>query len=154
MSKVFEARDRARLRRERARRDHAESGPRPGARAARAAGLVYVADTQPGIRRRRVGKGFQYLAPNGRKVAEPQVERIRKLAIPPAYTQVWICPHPRGHLQATGRDARQRKQYRYHPEWRATRDVDKFGRMVEFGKALPALRRRLKKDLSLPGLPR
>jgi DNA topoisomerase IB len=153
MAKVFDARERARLRRERARRE-ADSTPAQGARSARAAGLVYVADDQPGIRRRRTGKGFNYLAPDGRKVPEPQVERIRKLAIPPAYTQVWICVHPLGHLQATGRDARQRKQYRYHPKWRAARDTGKFSRMVEFGKALPALRRRLKKDLALPGLPR
>ena len=154
MARVFDARERARLRRERTSRAKAETETPEGARAARAAGLVYVADNQPGISRLRAGKGFRYLAPNGRTLPEPQVERIRKLAIPPAYTQVWICPHPLGHLQATGRDARQRKQYRYHPQWRATRDVGKFGRMVEFGKALPALRRRLKKDLARPGLPR
>lgn len=154
MARVFDARSRARLRRERASRAKAEVESFEGVRAARAAGLVYVADTDPGIHRRRVGKGFRYLAPNGRKVPEPQVERIRKLAIPPAYTQVWICTHPHGHLQATGRDARQRKQYRYHPQWRATRDLGKFGRMLQFGQALPALRRRLNKDLALSGLPR
>ncbi|MFL6577325.1 MAG: DNA topoisomerase IB, partial [Povalibacter sp.] len=88
-------------------------------------------------------------------ISEPKVlERIRKLAIPPAYTDVWICPEPRGHLQATGRDARRRKQYRYHPKWRETRDDGKFTRMLEFGARLPKLRKRLKQDLALPGLPR
>ena len=119
---------------------------------ARASGLLYVADSDPGIRRRRVGKGFAYTGPDGRAIKEPRtLERIRKLAIPPAYTDVWICTHERGHLQATGRDARGRKQYRYHPEWRSTRDDGKFTRMVEFGSRLPKLRRRLKRDLGLPG---
>ena len=154
MARAFDARERARLRRERARRAEAETESLEGVRAARAAGLVYVTDDEPGIHRRRAGKGFAYLAPNGRKVSAPQVERIRKLAIPPAYTQVWICVHPRGHLQATGRDARRRKQYRYHPRWRRVRDLGKFGRMVQFGRALPALRRRLRQDLARPGLPR
>jgi DNA topoisomerase-1 len=154
MARAFDARERARLRRERARRAQAEAESFEGVRAAREAGLVYVADSEPGIRRRRAGKGFAYRAPDGRKVSAPEAERIRKLAIPPAYTQVWICTHPRGHLQATGRDARQRKQYRYHPQWRAARDLGKFGRMVPFGKALPALRRRLRQDLARPGLPR
>jgi len=154
MSRVLDARERARLRRERTRRARAESDNVEGVRAARAAGLLYVADNEPGIARRRAGKGFAYVAPNGRKLGAAHLERIRKLAIPPAYTRVWICVHPLGHLQATGRDARERKQYRYHPQWRATRDIGKFGRMVEFGKALPALRRRLKQDLARPGLPR
>jgi DNA topoisomerase I len=120
---------------------------------ARASGLRYVSDSDPGIHRRRVGKGFAFAGPDGRAIREPAtLERIRKLAIPPAYTDVWICTHERGHLQATGRDARGRKQYRYHPEWRSTRDDGKFTRMVEFGSRLPKLRRRLKRDLALPGL--
>jgi DNA topoisomerase I len=124
-------------------------------RHARANGLVYVSDTEPGIRRKRRGRSFQYLGPNGRPItAARTLDRIRRLAIPPAYTDVWICREERGHLQATGRDARQRKQYRYHPDWRATRDDGKFSRMIEFGAQLPKLRRRLKQDLALPGLPR
>ena len=121
---------------------------------ARRAGLIYVSDDQPGISRRRAGKGFSYVDPNGRKIgSKDELQRLRSLAVPPAYTDVWICSRQNGHLQATGRDARMRKQYRYHPEWRTTRDHGKFGRLVEFGAALPALRRRLKRDLALPGLP-
>jgi DNA topoisomerase IB len=124
-------------------------------RHARASGLIYVSDTRPGISRQRRGKGFRYFAPNHRPISAPKtLERIGKLAIPPAYTDVWICPEPRGHLQATGRDARRRKQYRYHPKWRETRDNGKFSRMLEFGAQLPKLRKRLKQDLALPGLPR
>jgi DNA topoisomerase IB len=124
-------------------------------RHARAGGLLYVSDTEPGIRRKRRGSHFHYLGPNGRSVKAPRtLDRIRKLAIPPAYTDVWICREPRGHLQATGRDARQRKQYRYHAQWRETRDNGKFARMIEFGAQLPRLRRRLKQDLALPGLPK
>ncbi|HEY7639469.1 MAG TPA: hypothetical protein VH814_07065 [Steroidobacteraceae bacterium] len=124
-------------------------------RHARASGLLYVSDTEPGIRRKRRGSHFHYLGPNGRPVtAARTLDRIRRLAIPPAYTDVWICREPRGHLQATGRDARQRKQYRYHPEWRETRDSGKFARMIEFGAQLPRLRRRLRQDLALPGLPK
>lgn len=122
---------------------------------ARESGLIYVSDTEPGIRRMRAGRGFRYLGPNRRPIHHVRtLERIRRLAIPPAYTDVWICSKERGHLQATGRDARGRKQYRYHPDWRETRDNGKFSRMVEFGRRLPALRRRLKADLALPGLPR
>ena len=122
---------------------------------ARANGLIYVSDAEPGIERRKRGKGFYYLGPDHRPVKEARtLERIRKLAIPPAYTDVWICTKERGHLQATGRDARHRKQYRYHPEWRSTRDDGKFTKMIEFGAQLPKLRRRLKQDLSLPGLPK
>src|SRR2546427_4658844 len=100
---------------------------------AAAAGLVYVTDALPGIRREREGEQFIYLRPDRRRVTQPgELERIVHLAIPPAYDDVWICIHPRGHLQATGRDARRRKQYRYHPEWRTIRDGAKFGRMVEF----------------------
>lgn len=124
-------------------------------RHARASGLIYVSDTDPGITRKRRGKGFIYLGSNRRPVASARtLERIRTLAIPPAYTDVWICREERGHLQATGRDARGRKQYRYHPRWRATRDDGKFAKMAEFGARLPLLRRRLKQDLAAPGLPR
>jgi DNA topoisomerase-1 len=124
-------------------------------RHAKASGLIYVSDAQPGIRRRRAGKGFKYLGPDGRLIKDSTVlDRIRRLAIPPAYTDVWICLQERGHLQATGRDARGRKQYRYHPNWRSIRDADKFSRMLDFGSRLPRLRRRLKRDLALSGLPR
>jgi DNA topoisomerase I len=122
---------------------------------AEAAGLRYVSDGSPGIRRRRAGRGFSYIGPDGRVVRDPALlERIRRLAIPPAYTDVWICPSPNGHLQATGRDARGRKQYRYHPRWREVRDETKFGRMLAFSQALPRLRARLEADLARPGLPR
>ncbi|WP_242108275.1 DNA topoisomerase IB [Luteimonas aquatica] len=125
-----------------------------GKRSARAAGLLYVNDQEPGIVRMRSGRGFVYRLPGGRRVAQPRtLERIRALAIPPAYRDVWICRTPRGHLQATGRDARGRKQYRYHADWRSVRDADKFARLVDFGNALPRLRRRLRADLRLPGLP-
>ncbi len=118
------------------------------------AGLVHVDDTAPGIRRHRSGKGFAYTTASGRKLRDSKtLERIRALAIPPAYTDVWICSKPNGHLQATGRDARGRKQYRYHPRWQALRDDDKFDRIVAFGEALPRLRRRLRRDLKLRGLP-
>jgi DNA topoisomerase I len=120
-----------------------------------AAGLVYVSDSDPGIRRLRKGKGFAYIKPDEKPlVAAAELARIARLAIPPAYEGVWICTNPRGHLQATGRDARRRKQYRYHPEWRLLRDGAKFERMTEFGEALPRLRLRLRRDLALPGLPR
>lgn len=121
----------------------------------RAMGLVYVSDTQPGLSRWRRGKGFSYRDADGRPITDrDELARIRALAIPPAYTRVWICSNPRGHLQATGRDARGRKQYRYHPRWRKHRDLGKFDRIVAFGKALPALRRRVRRDLALEGLPR
>lgn len=124
-------------------------------RHARASGLIYVSDAEPGIRRKRAGKGFSFIGPDGRAIKdEKSLARIRKLAIPPAYTDVWICTKERGHLQATGRDARGRKQYRYHAEWRTTRDDGKFSRMIEFGSRLPKLRRRLKRDLALSGLPK
>jgi DNA topoisomerase I len=119
------------------------------------AGLVYVSDTEPGIRRLRAGKGFRYVTPENRRLAaRKDLQRIASLAIPPAYRDVWISMKPRGHLQATGRDARGRKQYRYHTEWRELRDSAKFGRMVSFGEQLPKLRGILKRDLALPGLPR
>jgi DNA topoisomerase-1 len=123
--------------------------------AADAAGLTYVDDDEPGITRRRAGQGFAYAGPDGKLVRDPDtLERIRKLAIPPAYTEVWICPDPNGHIQATGRDARGRKQYRYHPRWRAVRDETKYARMAAFGRALPAIRARVDADLRAPGLPR
>src|SRR5689334_4857733 len=111
---------------------------------AQAAGLRYGSDASPGIRRRRSGRGFSYVGPDGRTVRDKTtLARIRSLAIPPAYTDVWICPIPNGHLQATGRDARRRKQYRYHTKWREVRDETKFGRMVTFSEALPRLRQRV-----------
>lgn len=122
--------------------------------AIKAAGLRFASDASPGIRRRRNGAGFVYLRPDGKPLRDrATLDRIRRLAIPPAYQQVWICPDPRGHIQATGRDARGRKQYRYHADWRGVRDQDKFQRMRDFGRALPALRRRLRADLARPGLP-
>jgi DNA topoisomerase-1 len=141
----------------RARRRTAKAGAPavPPAETAASAGLRYVRDSRPGIRRRRSGKGFSYVGPDDKPVRDPAtLERIRKLAIPPAYTDVWVCPDPRGHLQATGRDARGRKQYRYHPKWREVRDETKFGRMIEFSLALPKIRRRVDADLSSPGLTR
>ncbi len=122
---------------------------------AKAARLRYVTDDVPGIRRRRAGSGFVYVDPAGRTIRDPEeLRRIRALAIPPAWTDVWICPIANGHLQATGRDARDRKQYRYHPRWRATRDETKYGRMIAFGEALPRIRARVEEDLARPGLPR
>jgi DNA topoisomerase-1 len=122
---------------------------------AKVAELRYVTDQRPGIRRLRSGRGFRYVDPDGSPVRDAaSLRRIRTLAIPPAWTQVWICPDPEGHLQATGRDARGRKQYRYHPRWRSIRDASKYTRMLHFGTALPAIRRQIRHDLRLPGLPR
>jgi DNA topoisomerase I len=136
------------------RRKRAEAAPDP-AQSAAAAGLRYVSDIMPGIRRRRAGKGFSYLGPDGKALKDRDVlARIRSLAIPPAYTDVWICLLPNGHLQATGRDARGRKQYRYHPRWREVRDETKFGRMLAFSEVLPVIRRRVARDMALDGLPR
>jgi DNA topoisomerase I len=119
------------------------------------AGLRYVSDQTPGIVRRRAGRGFSYMAADGTRLDDPEaIARIRALAIPPAWTDVWISPHPRGHLQATGRDARGRKQYRYHTQWRAVRDETKYSRLTSFARALPQIRAQVKKDLSLTGLPR
>ena len=118
------------------------------------AGLVYVSDLEPGIGRRRAGKSFRYVTPTGSAVRDrATLARIRQLAIPPAYTEVWICCQARGHLQATGRDARRRKQYRYHATWQQVRGAGKFDRIVAFGSALPRLRRRLRSDLKLAGFP-
>jgi len=114
-------------------------------------GLVYVSDAMPGIRRVRHGTHFRYRRPDGQALRDlAELKRIRRLAIPPAYEEVWICPHPQGHIQATGRDARGRKQYRYHADWRVARDADKFDRMREFGLMLPRIRARVKRDLAAP----
>ena len=122
--------------------------------ALRKAGLHHVDDRQPGISRRRAGKGFTYVMPDGKRVDADTQARIDALAIPPAYESVWICPDPDGHLQATGRDARGRKQYLYHPDWAALRDADKYARLMAFGQALPHLRRRVARDLARNGMPR
>lgn len=123
--------------------------------AAREAGLVYAQDSGPGIRRVRRGHGFHYLTPRGRPIRDrATLDRIKSLAIPPAWRDVWICPNAHGHLQATGRDHRGRKQFRYHPRWRAVRDESKFSHLVAFGKALPRIRARLRRDLKRSGLPR
>jgi DNA topoisomerase-1 len=119
------------------------------------ADIVYVSDQEPGLRRRRAGKGFCYLAPDGTPVRDKEaLTRIRKLAIPPAWTDVWISPDPRGHIQATGRDARGRKQYRYHDAWSTSRAENKYGRMPAFGRALPTIRERVEADLGRRGLSR
>ena len=132
--------------------------PQPGVHPVKSAAMArlrYVTDHRPGIRRLKSGKGFRYIGGNGQTIRRKDVlARIRALAIPPAWTDVWICPDARGHVQATGRDAKRRKQYRYHPDWRATRDETKFDRMQAFARALPILRRRSRADLSRPGLPR
>ncbi len=121
---------------------------------ARAARLHYSTDTKPGIRRVRSGKGFRYLRADGPVTSKKDLQRIRALVIPPAWTDVWISPDPLGHLQATGRDARKRKQYRYHARWREIRDETKYGRLVAFARALPAIRRRVSADLRRDKLPR
>lgn len=123
--------------------------------AAHDAGLRYTTEDQPGIRRVTRGKGFIHVRANGERVKDAAIlARIRRLAIPPAWTDVWISPHENGHIQATGRDARRRKQYRYHPRWREMRDENKFGRMMDFARALPRIRRRVGRDLSRRGMPR
>ncbi|WP_151632423.1 DNA topoisomerase IB [Noviherbaspirillum aerium] len=122
---------------------------------ARQIGLRYVSDNVPGFTRQAYRDGFRYLDTEGKLIRdEATLARIRSLVIPPAWTDVWICPWENGHLQATGRDARKRKQYRYHPRWRNVRDEAKYGRMISFGQALPAIRAQVDKDLKLPGLPR
>lgn len=124
-------------------------------RAAGSAGLRHATDGQPGITRRRTGTGFSYRGPGGQTIRDPEeLSRIRSLAVPPAWTDVWISADPRSHIQATGRDARGRKQYRYHPRWRVIRDETKFGRMIAFAEALPHIRDRVDADLRRPGLPR
>jgi len=122
---------------------------------AKDAGLRYVDDTRPGIRREMGPLGFKYIGTNGRVIRDKAgITRINTLAIPPAWTDVWICPDPRGHIQATGRDIKGRKQYRYHPDWRRCRDDNKFDRMMAFADALPKIRRRTNADLAKAGLPR
>lgn len=117
--------------------------------------LHYVDDSQPGITRKKLRGAFGYFAPSGQRITDPdEIKRINALAVPPAYTDVWICPDPRGHLQATGRDARGRKQYRYHPRWREVRDADKYSRLRDFGLALPKLRKQLDALLATPGFSR
>jgi len=131
------------------------SGAAEAVDAARNAGLHYVSDQAMGIRRVRSGKGFRFVTHDGRTVRDrAEIERIRALMIPPAWTEVWICPSPRGHIQAIGRDARHRKQYRYHARWREVRDETKYDQLIALGEALPAIRQRLKLDLGRRGLPR
>jgi DNA topoisomerase-1 len=122
---------------------------------ARAVGLRYVSDLTSGIRRTRAGKGFRYRGSDGHPIRDAEtLGRIKRLAIPPAWTDVWICRDPRGHVQSTGRDARGRKQYRYHPRWREVRDAVKYDRMLAFAEALPKIRRRTDRDLERHGMPR
>jgi DNA topoisomerase-1 len=126
-----------------------------GRAAARAAGLRYVSDAGPGIQRRRSGRGFSYVGVDGRPVRDRDLRAwIRSIAVPPAWTDVWISPVRNGHIRATGRDARGRKQFRYHPDWRAVRDEAKYGRTIAFARALPAIRERVAADVAKPGLPR
>src|SRR5688572_5859500 len=123
--------------------------------AAEAAGLVYVSDEDRGLRRERAGDGFRYLKAGGSEVDdEATLERIRKLAIPPAWEEVWICPKVTGHIQATGRDVKGRKQYKYHPQFREVRESTKYEHMMEFAKALPSVRAKLAEHMALRGLPR
>jgi DNA topoisomerase-1 len=122
---------------------------------AKAAGLRYVTDASPGIQRRRAGKNFSYIGPDGKPIRDPvELQRIKSLGIPPAWTNVWICTKANGHIQATGRDAKGRKQYRYHPRWREVRDETKYYRIITFAENLPKLRKQVAHDLSHPGLPR
>ena len=122
---------------------------------AKAAGLRYVSDTKPGIQRKPWRGSFRYLTPEGMPLRDREtLGRIKSLAIPPAWTEVWICSNPNGHLQATGRDARKRKQSRYHPKWREVRDENKYERMAIFASVLPLIRERVDHDMALPGLPR
>jgi DNA topoisomerase-1 len=132
-----------------------DTAPLQGAEVAEAAGLTYVNDHDPGITRTPRAKGFAYTDAKGRVLKDSKtLERIKALVIPPAWIEVWICPDPDGHIQCTGRDQRGRKQYRYHPQWRAHCDQTKYERMAAFGHALPGLRKRVEADLSLRGLPR
>ncbi|HET7029828.1 MAG TPA: hypothetical protein VFI34_04920 [Candidatus Limnocylindrales bacterium] len=129
--------------------------PVPGPAPQAVAGLRHCSDDRPGLSRHRAGKGFTYRTADGRTIRDREtLDRIRGIVIPPAWTDVWICPWPNGHLQATGRDARGRKQYRYHRRFRARRDDAKFERLIAFAKALPAIREQVDADLARPGLPR
>jgi DNA topoisomerase I len=122
---------------------------------AKAANLRYVTDSTPGISRQKRGTGFEYIDPSGKVIRDPEeLQRFKSLAIPPAWREVWICPLHNGHLQATGRDIKGRKQHRYHPRWREVRDENKYGRILSFAKALPVIREKVDNDLRLPGLPR
>ena len=133
---------------------HTDDPDDPEGQAAQA-GLLHVSGEEPGITRRRAGRGFSYRLPDGSLLRDPRTRaRIRALAVPPAWTEVWICRSARGHLQATGRDARGRKQYRYHPDWQALRGKVRFSRLPDFAAALPRLRRRIRRDLKRDGLPR
>ena len=126
-----------------------------GIDSAQLARLNYVSDADPGLRRIRCGRRFAYLSPRGARIRDRRVlARIHRLAVPPAWEDVWLCADPRGHLQATGRDALGRKQYRYHLDWRRTRDENKYDRVAQFGAALPRIRRRVRADLAAPGLAR
>src|SRR5437868_9731234 len=123
--------------------------------AAEDAGLRYVSDESPGYTRKAKGDDFEYFDTEGKKIRdETRLLRIKRIGIPPAYTDVWICPSANGHIQATGRDARGRKQYLYHERWREVRDENKYDRIVIFAEALPKIRKRVRKDLASPGLPR
>jgi len=134
--------------------DEIEIAPDP-VEVAEEAGLRYVSDEQPGYTRKAKGDDFEYFDTEGKKIRdETRLLRIKRIGVPPAYTDVWICPSANGHIQATGRDARGRKQYRYHERWREVRDENKYDRMVVFGKALPKIRRRVDRDLKRRGLPR
>lgn len=129
--------------------------PRTGRESAHHAGLRYVSDRMPGIRRTRSGRAFRYWKPDGKPLKDPAtLRRIKALAVPPAWTNVWICPDSAGHIQATGRDARKRKQYRYHRAWRETRDENKYGQMLAFARVLPSIRRHVRQDLRGRGLGR
>lgn len=144
----------ARLREEKKKIAQIEVAP-DSVEVAEEAGLRYVSDDQPGYTRKRKGDDFEYFDSDGKRIRdEARLLRIRRIGIPPAYEDVWICPTPNGHIQATGRDARGRKQYRYHERWREARDENKYDRMVVFGHALPKIRRRVNKDLKQRGLPR
>jgi DNA topoisomerase I len=122
---------------------------------AKAAGLTYVCDLDPGIRRKKAGTGFSYWSSAAKRISDRSVlARIRKLSVPPAWTDVWICPEEEGHIQATGRDARGRKQYRYHDDWRQVRDQDKYERLVDFAKLLPRMRKHIDADMGRRGVPR
>jgi DNA topoisomerase-1 len=142
------------FRREKKKIGKIEIAPEPAV-VAEEAGLRYVSDEQPGYTRKRKGNDFEYFDTEGKRIRdEARLLRIKRLAIPPAYTDVWICPSANCHIQATGRDARGRKQYRYHERWREVRDENKYDRMVVFGTALPKIRRRVDRDLKRRGLPR
>jgi len=135
-------------------RERAADSARQATAAAMPPGLRHADDSRPGYTRQREKDGFAYFDVDGQRIEDDgEIQRINALAIPPAYENVWICPDPRGHIQATGRDARGRKQYRYHPRWRETRDADKYERLAEFGRALPRIRARVARDLKRPGMP-